>query len=549
VTVNAFACPEITIEVGLSNLNCFGVCDGTISIISINGGTEPYAYLWSDGSTGEVLDGLCSGEYFLTVTDANGCSVVEQYEIFEPEQMLVNGGSTDESAEDANDGTAWAAPTGGVEPYSYEWNNGATDSLLTDLQPGIYYVSVTDANGCSSAQVVIVNPFGCVLEIEATIVATCSNTFEGSIELITISGTDPIDYLWYDGSTQGFLVDLCAGTYSVTVTDGDGCFFLGSYTIGELEAVAVTAESTDETGTGLNDGTAWALPQSGVAPYTYEWSNGSMDSLITDLAPGTYFVTMTDANGCSDIGETTIIAFECVVLTVNTMQEVSCHGGCDGALSVSVVGGVGPFLYLWSTGDTTQLIEGLCADTYTVLVTDDGLACNTLVSFELTQPDFIDGDVDEVVHITDSTEASISISIFGGTPPYTYDWHSYFGSFSSEDEDISGMPADVYFVIVTDANGCSFDLDSIYIFDFTVGTKEIPTLDVRVYPNPASTQLTFQVPTTGSFTGNLITNEGRVLRSWNNTTTVDIRDIAAGVYTIQIISGAGNYTGRLAIIQ
>jgi hypothetical protein len=274
-----------------------------------------------------------------------------------------------------------------------------------------------------------------------------------------------------------------------------------------------------------------------------------MDSLITDLAPGTYFVTMTDANGCSDIGETTIIAFECVVLTVNTMQEVSCHGGCDGALSVSVVGGVGPFLYLWSTGDTTQLIEGLCADTYTVLVTDDGLACNTLVSFELTQPDFIDGDVDEVVHITDSTEASISISIFGGTPPYTYDWHSYFGSFSSEDEDISGMPADVYFVIVTDANGCSFDLDSIYIFDFTVGTKEIPTLDVRVYPNPASTQLTFQVPTTGSFTGNLITNEGRVLRSWNNTTTVDIRDIAAGVYTIQIISGAGNYTGRLAIIQ
>jgi hypothetical protein len=549
VVVNAFDCPEVTIEVGLSNLNCFGSCDASIVILDINGGAAPYDYQWSDGSTQDFINGLCAGTYILTLTDADGCTYVETYEIFEPEQLLPNAGSSDETAEDANDGTAWAAPTGGVEPYSYVWNNGSTDSLITGLAPGFYWVTVTDANECNAVQTVVVNGFGCALDFDAIITATCNEACTGSITLTPVSGTPPFDYLWYDGSTGDAVSGLCEGVYSVTVTDADGCIYVSTYFLFDLEPVTVITGSTGETGLGLNDGTAWSEPSGGLAPYTYVWSNGSTDSLIVDLEPGTYFVTVTDANGCSIIGETTVLPFTCVGFLVSTVNPVSCHGGCDGALSVAAIGGIGPFHYLWNTGDTTQVIEGICADTYTVLITDEGQGCNALTSFELTEPDFIDGNVDEVVHITDSTEASISITVFGGTPPYTFDWHSYNGTFTSTDEDVSGMPADYYFVFIRDANNCEFDLDSIQILDLTVGTKDLGTLRVNVYPNPASNHVIFDVADVTDYELQLISSDGMTQRTWRQTNTIDVTQFIPGIYIVLITSDEGRYTGRLTIVH
>ncbi|MDQ3015762.1 MAG: T9SS type A sorting domain-containing protein, partial [Bacteroidota bacterium] len=153
-TVGVGGCGTLSAEI--TPESCFEVCDAGI-VVSFNNGIQPITYLWSTGHSTASIGDLCDGTFIVTATDANGCEVVETYMITGASEILVNIGSTNESETGAGDGTAWAEPTGGQPPYSYNWNNGVTDSLLTNLVPGLYTVTVTDANGCSAVDEVQVN--------------------------------------------------------------------------------------------------------------------------------------------------------------------------------------------------------------------------------------------------------------------------------------------------------------------------------------------------------------------------------------------------------
>jgi hypothetical protein len=530
------------------NTTCFENCDGSI-LISVLGAVDPVTYLWNDSTTEASIGNLCAGFYSVTMTDAEGCIVSDTFEITEPDALIANAGSTDETLEGENDGTAWSAPLGGTSPYTYIWNNGSTDSLIVGLAPGSYRVTVTDANGCTDWQQVEVLLGPCMI-IEAQFVHnTCFESCFGLIA-ISVTGNNPsFTYSWSNGSTGDIISNLCAGEYSVTVTDEVGCSVSATYVITEPEPLVVNASHTNETAPNANDGTASVDVSGGTPPYAYLWSTGSDEAAIDSLSPGIYSVTIVDANGCLATALVTVEAFVCLSgLTIEEIHPISCFGGCDGALQTNVNGGTGPFTYLWSTGDTTATIEGLCADTYTLLVTDLGQVCNEFTAFILTEPELLDFTVDEVVHVTDSTSGSVSITPFGGTPPYSFWWFGPDG-FSSFDEDLTGAEPDFYTLMITDANDCEVYLDSIQILDNTVGVSNLPKLDVRVYPNPAQDVVHLDVFDANKFQVELHTAEGRIVNRFENTSTINVSTYPEGIYLLKVTSGQKQFVYRLTVMR
>jgi hypothetical protein len=547
VSINAFGCPDLVLEVSMVNVTCFGECNGSISVLQIGQGTAPFTFNWNNGSTTPNIQNLCAGDYAVTVIDANGCIVIGNYIVTQPSQFIVSAGSTNESLQNQNDGTAWAIPSGGTTPYSYEWSNGSMDSLTINLSAGIYTVTVTDGHQCTASQAVTIAAGPCGIVESEIVNPACFGDCNGSIALAFINNFPPITYVWSTGDNTSMISALCAGVYTVTVSDNAGCIISNTFTVQDPSALLTNGGGSDETIVG-NDGTAWVTPTGGTPPYSYLWDNGSTDSLIVNLSPGEYFVTVTDAHGC-EAGESIVVnAFSCIAGVQFGFLPISCFGVCDGAIAISVIGGIGPFTYEWDTGDTTTSLVNLCAGNYQVVVADQGQGCTSTSSFDLAQPAALNAVTDEVIPLTDSTETAINITANGGTLPYTYLWSGANG-FTSTQEDLTSILPGYYSVIIADANGCQTGIDSIEVLDQTVGISTIPGWNLEIYPNPAYDKVYLKGVDANEYQIQLLSSDGQVLKSWRNTTTLDVRDVVAGLYILKFISGKNSLVKSLLILH
>ena len=229
----------------LVNISCNGVCDGYISL-SVSGGTGPYTHSWSNGMSDTLISGLCVGTYSDTVRDAAGCVDTFTFSISQPDSL--KSPITDTlhvTCSYKSDGQAIVTPTGGTAPYTYDWYDAGNDldSVASGISPGTYHVEVTDANGCLDTGVAIINPMPEIVLVTDSVEATCTGICTG-IALVNVSGgTAPYSYDWYDGGNinNDSIVDVCAGTYNVEVTDANGC--LDTATVVVTEPVTVTALS------------------------------------------------------------------------------------------------------------------------------------------------------------------------------------------------------------------------------------------------------------------------------------------------------------------
>jgi len=547
VIVGAFGCPEITFDVFILDAGCFGICSGAIDL-EINGGTPAYTYIWSNGLSTEDASGLCAGDYSVTIIDANGCAANDgPYIIEEPDSLIVNAGSTDETGPDVNDGTAWAAPTGGSPPYTYAWSNGSVDSLITGLEPGEYSVVITDANICTANETVTVDSFTCYLTSVITH-NTCNQSCDGQIEVTLVNAVEPVTYLWNNGNTTSIIDSLCAGTYGVVAQDASGCSAVQSYTVAQPDEIAPNAGSTDETSPGAGDGTAWASPTGGTPPYSYLWVNGSTDSLITNLIPGTYLVTVTDANNCQGIDSVEVNPFICEGLVQSGFINPTCNNNCNGAAGAVLLGGIGPVTYLWNTGDTTNNITNLCTGLYELTITDVGQNCISIEIFDIVAPDTMVVTVDQIIHYNNLTAGIIAITVSGGTQPYAFNWAGPNGYLSTE-EDISGLSPGFYSLAVIDANGCSQFFAPIEIRDEFVGTTTLVNVDVRLFPNPAKEQVYIEIDDILGFDILLTSLDGRVIKIWKDEKTLDISTVSAGSYLIEGLSGNKIFRQRLIVVR
>ena len=443
-----------------NNTSCNGSTDGGATA-SATGGTGTYTYSWSNAATTATITGLGAGTYSVTVTDANGCTDSSSVTITEPASIIASTVvDSNVSCNGSTDGGATASATGGTGAYTYTWSNAATTASITGVGAGTYSVTVTDANGCTdSTSVMITEPASLVASTILDSNVSCNGNTDGGATASATGGTTSYTYSWSNSATTASITGVAAGTYSVTITDANGCTDSASLTITSPTGVVASAvlDSNVSCNSG-SDGGATASATGGTAGYTYSWSNSATTASITGVGAGTYSVTVTDANGCTDSTSVTITEPTSLVASSVVDNNTSCNGSTDGGATASATGGTGTYTYSWSNAATTATITGLGAGTYSVTVTDAN-GCTDSSSVTITEPASIIAStvVDSNVSCNGSTDGGATASATGGTGAYTYTWSN-----AATTASITGVGAGTYSVTVTDANGCT-DSTSVMI--------------------------------------------------------------------------------------
>jgi len=448
----------VTLTSSLTNVNCFGGSNGTATIVP-DGGLAPYSYLWSNGETTATITGLATGTYTVTVLDDAGCTATGSVTITQPALLNATAGSqTNIACNGGTTGSATVAVTGGTPGYTYSWAPlGGTTDTATGLAAGTYTVTVTDANGCMDTQAfTITEPTVVNVTAGTQVNVSCNGGADGSATVAVTGGTGAYTYSWApSGGTAATATGLAAGTYTVTVTDANGCVGTQAFTITQPTVVnAIAGTQVNVSCNGGADGSVTVAVTGGTGAYTYTWApSGGTAATATGLTADTYTVTVTDANGCMGTQAFTITEPTVVNATAGTQVNVSCNGGADGSATVAVTGGTGAYTYSWApSGGTAPTATGLTAGTYTVTVTDAN-GCMDTQAFTITEPTVVNATAGTQVNVScnGSANGSATVAVTGGTGAYTYTWAPSGGTAPTA----IGLTAGTYTVTVTDANGCS----------------------------------------------------------------------------------------------
>jgi gliding motility-associated-like protein len=525
--VNEDSLLVITLD-SINHVSCNGANDGDIGI-SVTGGVLGYTYLWSNTAVTQDINTLAGGSYTLTVTDGSGCTAIDTaYVVNEPTVLVVTFDSLQMvDCNGANNGAVFMTTTGGTTNYTFLWSNGAVTEDITGLSAGPYTLTVTDANGCVtiSATYIISEPTAVVLALDSIDNVTCNGTTDGAVFITATGGTTGYTYLWSNTAVTQNITGLNGGSYTVTVTDANGCTAIsGPHVVTEATALVITLDSIDNvTCNGAADGAVFITATGGVTGYTYAWSNAGTTQNITGLNGGSYTITVTDAAGCTATSGPHVVNEPAqLVATLDSIVPVNCNGANDGAVFISIGGGTTPFSYLWSNSATTQDITNLIAGSYTVTVTDSSSCVVISGPHIVTEPTSVVLTLDSIDNVTcnGTTDGAVFITATGGTTGYTYLWSN-----AAVTQNITGLNGGSYTVTVTDANGCTATLASV-----TIGEPNVLNITVDTFKNESCFGIVDGFINTTATGG---TTPYSYLWS-NGAITDDITGLIAGTYTITV---------------
>ena len=517
--------------------------NGTASITA-TGGTGSYTYLWAPtGKTTTTITGLSAGTYSVTVTDANGCSKTTSVNVTNasPPTVGISGVVNNVNCTGSATGSATVTATGGTGTLTYSWNNGVTSTTASagGLTAGSYKVTVTDANGCTATQTInITQPASAVNATTASTNATCGGS-TGTASVTGSGGTPSYNFLWNNGQTTTTISGLSAGSYNVTVTDGNGCSKNASVSVNNSggPTVGISGAVTNVGCTGSATGSATVTATGGTAPLTYSWNNGvtSTTGTVSGLTAGTYIVTVKDANNCAQ-GQTVIITQPASALgsTITGQGNVGCMGSATGSAAVTGTGGTPAYIYLWNTGQTSATITGLTSGTYSVTITDAN-SCTKQQTVVITEPaSALGSTITSTNAACGGSNGSASVTATGGTSGYNYTWSPIGGTNAIA----NNLSAGTYTVSITDVNGCTRTETT------SVGNSAGPTASIDSQSN---------VSCNGSATGSAtVTASGgtpNYVYNWNNgQTTAGVTGLTAGTYTVIISDANGCSQQQLVTI-
>jgi gliding motility-associated-like protein len=501
VTVNVpnSGAPTAAITASANNL-CFGDANGSATV-SASGGTGVLTYLWSpSGGTGVTETGLVAGNYTVVVTDQVGCSTTQTVVITEPPVLASTTTASDVLCFGGSTGSATTAVTGGTSNYTYLWTpSGGTAATITGVPSGWHTVTITDSNGCTRVDSVLIGePALLLANVLSSTNVSCNGGSDG-VAVATVSGGTPgYSYLWSPvGGTSDTASGIPAGAYTCVVTDSNGCTATLTTTITQPPAIAAPTSSTNAS-CNASDGTAWVTPSGGVGPYTYLWNDlgAQTTDTATGLPAGSYTVVITDANGCTQTATANVGSNSGMTLTANSPTNVSCFGGSDGTASVNVTGGNGPYTYVWApsggTGSTTTPVQ---AGTYTVTVTDAN-GCTSTSTATVTQPTQVALALSSSSNVScnGGTDGAATFGGSGGTPGYSYAWAPSGGPGPGA----TNLAVGTYTCTLTDANGCSTTM-TVAITEPTVLTTATSIIDADC-DNPTGSATTTPQGGTGPYT-------------------------------------------------
>jgi gliding motility-associated-like protein len=376
-------------------ISCNGAANGTIDA-AVTGGMAPYDYSWSNGNITQDLTDLSGGNYTLTVTDSNNCVALVNVVLTEPAALVTIIDSISQyngygiSCNASSNGSVYTSVSGGASPYTYLWNNGAVTEDITGLAAGSYVVNVQDINGClSTADTTLLAP--AILDGSYTSVNPgCNGMANGSVDVSLSGGVAPYSYSWNNGATSEDLNNLTIGTYNLSYLDLNGCAGSISVTLTEPQVLENNILLQNVLCYGGSNGAIDVNIEGGTLPYAYNWSNGSATEDIDSLVSGSYYVTITDGQGCTRT-DTVLVAQPdqlTLILTspvLSNGHNISYYQGTDGSIDMTTGGGVQPYVYTWSTGQTTEDVENIPAGQYSVVLTDAN-GCSIAGTIKLSEP-------------------------------------------------------------------------------------------------------------------------------------------------------------------
>jgi gliding motility-associated-like protein len=458
-------------------ISCNGANDGGIDL-TINGGTTPYSYLWSNNDTIQNLDSLVAGTYSVTVTDSLGCQISTSITLNEPTLLTASATHVNPTCLGINNGSIDLTVNGGIAAYTYNWDNGignVEDPM--NITAGIFTVTITDQNNCtitlSDTLTGNTNPLsvsGVVISNYNGFDISCPDSTNGNID-VTVSPIGAYTFNWSNGlpsSEDQF--NLGAGTYSVTATDANGCFDTTSITITPPPTITTNISVlTNYNGSGIScngasDANLDLTVNGGAGPYLYLWSNSTVIEDPMNIGAGNTSVIVTDQNGCIANDTITLsqpqpISSNIIITSDFNGNPISCLGAMDGAVDLTVTGGTGAYSYNWSTGDTIQDISNIGAGTYTVTITDAN-GCQDSAQVTIQAPDGFLVNATPIGAICANTNNGIiTVNIAGGVTNYTFNWNNGLPNTQNQ----SNLSTGTYIVTVTDTTTGCFTIDTAII--------------------------------------------------------------------------------------
>ncbi len=463
--------PALTATAATSNVTCSGATDGTITISNISGGSGLYQYSINGGGSwqnGNTFSGLAAGTYFVQMRDAVNPACVFTINaglvLSQPEVLSGTVEFKNVTCRGAADGSITVVNSaGGYGNFEYSKNGGLTwqsSPVFNNLIPGSYHLQIRDLLNPNCQQTlnsnVIIREAADALVSGITGITNidCFGSSTGAVTLFVRGGVAPYTYAWSNGMTSRDLNNVPAGTYNVTIRDSYNCTAIQTVTIHQpSEPLSINFSKSDVKCFGESNGSISLTVNGGNAPYVYRWSNGRTTKDLTNLAAGSYTVTIVDAKACSLTQEIRMDQPAQALVLSGVKTNVSCFGGTDGVITLNVSGGTAPYSYNWSTGQKTSSLNGIPQGNYSVTVLDAN-GCSLSQAVNISQPSAplrVSLTVKGTVCRT-SSDGMITAAVSGGTAPYRFSWKDR----PQTSNVLTGLAAGLYEVNVTDAMGCTF---------------------------------------------------------------------------------------------
>jgi gliding motility-associated-like protein len=468
---------------------------------SANGGTAPYTYTWSNAtgnlqitansSTADTLHNIGAGDYVVLIQDANNCTFSDTITINTTTAPTANIDATNDAACGANNGSIIVSASGGTGAYTFQWigtggvlqssNNIVAIDSLTNIGAGNYLIIVTDNNGCAdSINAPVNNLNAAVLNLVSQTNILCFGNNNGNAIVSANGGVGPYTFVWTSNGiilqtdslvlSTDTLNNALPGQYIVEVTDNTGC--ITNFTVditGPTSALNIVSLAVTNATCGNSDGTASLVVNGGTigAGYQYNWQpSGGSSSTATNLAVGSYTITVTDANACTT---DTLIAIGNIngpIVSISNFTNPTCNGLANGTASATATGGTGSLTYQWSTGAANSTtINNLGGGVYTVIATDS-LGCSGSVNVTLVEPALITANLVTTAAYCGTSTGGALANASGGTGPLSFEWIN-----GSTGNATTGLPPGTCNVTITDSVGC------VQIFTGFVETTGAFTVD------------------------------------------------------------------------
>ncbi len=463
-----------------TNLNCNNSNNGSVTIDYI-GGTAPYTYLWNDGATTLNRTNIAAGNYSFTITDSHGCVADTLVTLTQPDELIVSMNDIQKICE-GQEATVQASVIGGVMPYIFNWTRsldptnvfqGGSSITESPDTTTVYTLYVTDANNCNTGQIstsIIVSP-DIIIDSIVTIDNSCYQSCDGEATIHFVGGLTPYTFSW--GNTNNTTIKpLCAGLYTITISDQIGCSESSSYIITEPAEMSFVTYSTPVNCYGGDDGYAEITVQGGTQPYTYLWSLGQNTSSV-NFSEGNYGVTVTDLNNCRVVSNYIITEPE-PLFTESYNDMVLCSGQIR-TLTLETTGGT-PFTgnskynYYWRDShgneyfDNSWVVNPTENTTYSLTVTDANGCTFSPQDFTISiyQPIVIQSIVSDVQIICPGESVEIRVNVTGGNGgPYMMRLQD--GTIVGSPFVVTPRESTTYYVTIEDMCGSPSAIDSIYI--------------------------------------------------------------------------------------